>query len=247
MLSYNTISIVDLKISSNRLKSNRFEIVHHRKEKSREEKSRKEKMSLISILSLAAAMFILAATPGPGVFATVSRSLSSGFGSACGVILGIVTGDILFLLFAILGMSVIAKTMGGFFIVVKLIGGAYLIFLGIKTWRSDPTASGGDERKSNKKYGNYIAGLFITLSNPKVILFYCTFLPTFMDLNVLTFFDICLVAFVVSVVLASVLIVYAYLANRARILFSSSRSVKRLNKTAGGVMVATGVTIAASC
>ncbi|MCF6248180.1 MAG: LysE family translocator [Desulfobacula sp.] len=203
-------------------------------------------MSIISVISLAAAMFIIAATPGPGVFATISRSLASGFVPACGVILGIVTGDIIFLLFAILGMSVIAKAMGVFFIIVKLIGGVYLIFLGVKIWRSDPMVPGPSEKKSNKRYGNYIAGLFITLSNPKVILFYCTFLPTFMDLSLLNSFDICLVALVVSVVLASVLIVYAYLANRARVLFSSRRSVKRLNRTAGGVMVATGVAIGAS-
>ncbi len=201
-------------------------------------------MSIISLASLSAAMFILAATPGPGVFATTSRSLASGFSQALFVILGIVTGDILFLIFAILGMSVIAKALGGFFIIVKVIGGIYLIFLGVKIWQSGPELPSESEKKNNTRFGNYIAGLIITLSNPKVILFYCTFLPTFMDLSVLTFFDISMVAMVVSAVLGTVLIVYAYLADRARIMFSTTRSVKRLNRTAGGVMVATGIAIA---
>ncbi len=50
-------------------------------------------MGLVSLISLSTAMLILAASPGPGVFATVARSLASGFRPALGVILGIVLGD----------------------------------------------------------------------------------------------------------------------------------------------------------
>lgn len=202
-------------------------------------------MSSLSILSLALAMFVLAATPGPGVFATISRSLASGFVPSLGVIAGIVTGDIIFLLFAILGMSVIAQLMGNLFVVIKIIGGAYLVFLGVKIWISKPMPVQEAKEKKSMRYGNYLSGLGITLSNPKVILFYCGFLPTFMDLSSLGLLDIGMVAITVSLVLSSVLIFYAYLANRARLFFSSTRSVKLLNRTAGGVMIATGVAIAA--
>ena len=203
-------------------------------------------MSLFSIFSLAIALFILGVTPGPGMFATISRSLASGFVSSLGVVAGIVTGDIIFLVFAILGMSAISQAMGNFFVVVKIIGGAYLIFLGVKIWISKPVPVQQANEKKGTKYGNYLSGLVITLSNPKVILFYCGFLPAFMDLPSLSGVDFCIVAITVSIVLSSVLIFYAYLANRAREFFSSARSVRRLNKTAGGVMIATGVTIAAT-
>ena len=202
-------------------------------------------MSLLSIFSLAIAMFILAATPGPGVFATLSRPLASGFVPSLAVIAGIVTGDIIFLLFAIMGMSVIAQAMGNFFVVIKIIGAAYLIFLGIKIWRSKPVLVQEVKKGKNKNYGNFLSGLFITLANPKVILFYCGFLPTFMDLSSLGPIDICIVAITISIVLSSVMIFYAFLANQARVFFSSPHSVKRLNRTAGGVMIATGVAIAA--
>jgi len=202
-------------------------------------------MSGISIFSLAIALFVLAATPGPGVFAAISRSLASGFVPSLGVIGGIVTGDIIFLLSAILGMSVIARAMGNFFVVVKIIGGLYLIFLGIRIWLSGPGPVQEVKGKKRMKYGNYFSGLVITLSNPKVILFYCGFLPSFMDLSSLDRLDICMVAIIVAIVLSGVLIFYAYLANRARVFFSSAHSVKRLNRTAGGVMIATGVVIAA--
>ena len=201
-------------------------------------------MTLFSVFGLAMALLILAATPGPGVFAVISRSLASGFIPSLGVIAGIITGDIIFLLFAILGLSVIAQTMGNLFVIVKLIGGAYLIFLGIKIWMSSPSPVQETNSKKNVKYGNYLSGLAITLSNPKVILFYCGFLPNFMDLSNLSKPDICIVATIVSIVVSSVLIVYAYLANRARLFFSSATSVSRLNKTAGSIMIATGAAIA---
>ena len=89
-------------------------------------------MSLLNIFAFSLAMFLLAITPGPGVFATISRALSSGFLNASFVVMGIVIGDIIFLLLAIFGLSAIASILGDFFILVKYLGGIYLLFLGYK-------------------------------------------------------------------------------------------------------------------
>ncbi len=204
-------------------------------------------MTLISIFSFAIAIFVLAATPGPGVFAIISRSLASGLKPTLIMIAGCITGDIIFLLFAIMGMSVIAQTMGNLFIVIKVLGAAYLIFLGIKIWMAKPVPASQQQSNGEKTmgYGNYLSGLGITLANPKVILFYCGFLPTFMDLPSMTGFDICIVTMVLAVVLSVVLIIYAYLASSARVFFSSTSSIKWLNRTAGSVMIAAGTAIAA--
>ncbi|MDA3917383.1 MAG: LysE family translocator [Deltaproteobacteria bacterium] len=204
-------------------------------------------MSLVSVLSFAIAIFVLALTPGPGVFAIISRSLASGFKTTLVMIVGCITGDIIFLLFAIMGMSAIAQTMGTLFLLVKIVGAAYLIFLGIKIWISKPVPVNQQQINGKKavRYGNYLSGLGITLSNPKVILFYCGFLPTFMDLPSMTGFDIIIVTTVLAMVLSVVLISYAYLASSARLFFSSTRSVKWLNRTAGTVMISAGAAIAA--
>ncbi|HGY12322.1 MAG TPA: LysE family translocator [Desulfobacterales bacterium] len=204
-------------------------------------------MSLVSIFSFAIAIFVLAVTPGPGVFAIISRSLALGFKTTLVMIAGCITGDIIFLLFAIMGMSVIAQTMGTLFLLVKIVGAAYLIFLGIKIWISKPVPAHLQQINGKKTigYGNYLSGLGITLANPKVILFYCGFLPTFMDLESMTGFDIFLVTIVLAIVLSVVLISYSYLASSARLFFSSPRSVKWLNRTAGTVMITAGVAIAA--
>ena len=202
-------------------------------------------MTLYSTLGFAAAMIILAASPGPGVFATVARALASGFRSAFAVICGIVLGDVIFLLLATFGLSMIAQFLGDLFLIVKIIGGAYLIFLGIRIWIKDPeiVSSAGNPDKG-PGWGNFVSGLLITLSNPKVILFYCGFLPTFLDLSVLTISDLVLIAGIVAAVLIGVLSTYAFLASRARKMFSDRKTTRRLNRTAGSVMVATGIVIA---
>ncbi|MDM8549472.1 LysE family translocator [Desulfobacterales bacterium HSG2] len=204
-------------------------------------------MSFISLTGLAFAMLILAASPGPGVFATVAISLASGFRPALSVIAGIVVGDIVYLLFAVFGLSAVAQLFGELSVIVKICGGTYLVWLGFKIIFSEPsvrTEMPEQIRERNSESGNFFSGLIITLSNPKVILFYCGFLPTFADLSSLSLTDIVTVAGVVSFVLSSVLIMYAYTASQARRMFSGHSAVKRLNRAAGGVMIATGLVIA---
>lgn len=202
-------------------------------------------MNAANLISLALAMLVLAASPGPGVFTTVARALASGFRSALMVILGIVLGDLIFLLFAMFGLSMIARNLGEFFIIVKVCGGVYLIWLGCKLWIKDPAtrALEHDSQPCNWS-GHFLSGLLVTLSNPKVILFYCGFLPTFLNLSTLRLLDGILVVIVVTGVLGSVLTTYAFLASHARHLFRKGGAVRWLNRATGGMMVATGVAIA---
>lgn len=202
-------------------------------------------MTLINIFTFAAAMFLLAITPGPGVFATISRALASGFNNASFVVLGIVLGDIVFLLLAIFGLSAIASILGDFFVIVKYLGGIYLLFLGYKILSSkeEKTNVNAVEELSWKK--NFLTGLLITLSNPKVILFYLGFLPTFVNLHSLTLIDIVIVSAIVTVVLGGVMLAYAYSASGAKKLFKSKKSKRKMNIAAGSVMVLAGGTLIA--
>ena len=197
-------------------------------------------MSLLNIFAFSLAMFLLAITPGPGVFATISRALSSGFLNASFVVMGIVIGDIIFLLLAIFGLSAIASILGDFFILVKYLGGIYLLFLGYKilTSKEQETNLKGIYELSWKK--NFLTGLIITLSNPKVILFYLGFLPTFINLQTLTAIDIFIISTVVTIVLGGVMLAYAYSASSAKNLFKSKSSKRKMNIAAGSVMISAG-------
>jgi threonine/homoserine/homoserine lactone efflux protein len=202
-------------------------------------------MTVESTVGFALAMLILAATPGPGVFASVAQTLSSGFRSSLCVIAGIITGDLFFLTLAIFGLSAVAHALGELFFIVKIAGGAYLIWLGYRMWTAEPASlrlSPGIEKRGG--WQRYLEGLFITLGNPKVILFYCGFLPTFMELRSLAFVDIAIVSGVVATVLAAVMGMYSFFADRARRMFTSRRSARNLNRGAGTVLIGTGVIIA---
>ena len=197
-------------------------------------------MTILNLLAFASAMFLLAVSPGPVVFATLARALASGFSHAAVLVLGIVLGDIIFLLLAIYGLSSMAEILGSFFSFVKYGGGLYLLWLGIKIWRAEPHNREVRGMREDSWRKNFLSGLIITLANPKVIFFYLGFLPTFMDLSSLTNGDILAISAVVIAVLGTVLLSYAFLATRASKIISSEQNQKRLNRCAGGVMVTAG-------
>ncbi len=207
-------------------------------------------MSIETILVLFAAGFVIKATPGPGVFATVGRALFQGFGPTLVFIAGIMTGDLLYLAFAFTGLAVIAHQFGDFFLVVRLIGGGYLIYLGVRLWLAPPAVVETISAPSGNRAGNrgkaFLSGLLLTFGNPKVILFYLGLLPTFVDLARLSIADMGLLTAMFPSVLGGTLAAYAYAAARARRLFRSKPAMKRLNRGAGTVLIGSGGAVAAS-
>ena len=134
--------------------------------------------------------------------------------------------------------------MNTLFLFIKDLGGAYLIWLGVKLWRNTSFADGlTPRRESSRALGNFASGLAITFSNPKVIIFYGSFLPNFLDLQSLTWAEMAASAFVVAAIVATVLAGYALVASRARCLLFSPRAAQRLNRTAGAAMVAAGAAV----
>lgn len=202
-------------------------------------------MDLYSSIALFGAMLLFAASPGPGLFAIVSRSLASGFNHAFVMVLGIILGDIIYLLMAIYGLSFIAELMGSFFIIVKYIGGAYLIYLGYQIFTAKVQEHNITGVKEISWKANFFSGLFICLGNPKVIVFYLGFLPAFMELGSLTNIDIVITVSIVTLSLTIVLLAYAYLAAKSRKVFKSEKAMQKLNYGSGGVMMGAGVVLIA--
>lgn len=202
-------------------------------------------MSWESALSFFLAVLIFGVTPGPGVFAIMARALMSGAGSCITLALGIVISDILYLVAACIGLAAVATHWGEVFTVIRIVGAAYLIYLGWKMWNAPQDLTSQDnETKPRDNLMSFIQGFLISASNPKVILFYIAFLPTFMDLSSLTNSDILLASVLTFVGLMIGLMAIAFFAAKARKFFQSEPAVKRLNKSAGSIMVAAGVYLA---
>jgi threonine/homoserine/homoserine lactone efflux protein len=192
------------------------------------------------MFALFGTMLVLAAIPSSSVLIVVSRSAASGFIHGACVALGIVCGDIFFILIAILGLSLLAESMGELFVLVRYIGGTYLLWMGVSLWRSGNGITKADELVETSMLSSFMSGLLFTLADQKAILFYLGLLPAFVNLSSLTMIDTTAIILIALVAVGGVKIVYAYMAKRAVSLFST-RMRAGLNIMAGGLMVAIGL------
>lgn len=201
-------------------------------------------MTIQSLIALAVAISIFAATPGPAVLAIVARTLSGGFWPGALFLVGCVVGDVIYLFLAIYGLAYVASTLGEVFFVIKLAGAAYLIWLGINLWRSEPIVPGEETSQRTAPLRSLGEGLLVTLASPKAIFFFGAILPTFLDVRLLSGSDTAVVACIVGVGIISVNLIYVIAASRARSLFRSRQAARWLNRGTGSVMIGTGVVLA---
>lgn len=193
------------------------------------------------------ALAIAVASPGPGVLSVVSCALGRGFRDAVAMTCGIVVGDLFFFTLAVMGMAALAHSLGDLFLIVKLGGAAYLIWLGVKMWRTTGAVPVEAERAAARRgfRRSFVAGLGVTLSNPKAIAFYAGLLPTVIKLDQLTAGDALVMGGIVIFVVGSIPTCYALAAARTRHFFGSPRRMKLMNRTAGSMMIGAGIAVAA--
>lgn len=202
-------------------------------------------MTLASMTALFGAMAVLAAIPSVSVLAVVTRSASSGFRHGAATAAGIVLGDLLFILLAVLGLMLLVEALGEWSVLIRYAAAAYLLWLGLRLWRSrsrDPRRREGAGHASLKS--SFMAGLLLTLADQKAVLFYLAFFPAFVDLTALGWGEIGLVAATAVVAVGGVKLGYAYLADRAGT-FLGPRIPDAMNAAAAAVLVAAGLFVLA--
>jgi len=134
------------------------------------------------ILAFALAAFVLAVTPGPDMALFVSRTMNWGRGHGYATVLGAITGIGVHTMLVAFGISVLIVTAPTAFWVLKIVGALYLVWLAIQAIRD----GGGvlvvkQAGKQPSWRQSYLTGLGINLTNPKVALFFVTFLPQFVS------------------------------------------------------------------
>lgn len=201
-------------------------------------------MTIDSLFALLGAMIILAIVPGPAVFAIIARSFSSGKLQAFYMTAGIILGDYIFIILALFCLSALAETMGTAFFIIKYLSAAYLIWLGVQLLRTKAKPVDIEASKDSSLISNLLTGLFITLGNPKAILFYVGLFPAFINVNEVTFYDTSLIMLAATFAFGSVNMCYSLLAVKAKKTFRSPNATTVINKTAGTIMVSTGALVA---
>lgn len=202
-------------------------------------------MDLMTLLAFAVAFSIAAASPGPGMAAVVARGLGGGFRGAFPMVLGLVVGDIVYLSFAVFGLAAIAQTFGTLFLVIKYAGAAYLLYLAVKLWTAKPDPAAVTARVEEHWLRTLVAGLSLTLGNPKTMVFYLALLPTIVPLERLTALGFAELVLTVTVLLTLIGSAYGAAAAGARDLFRSPRALRRLNRVAGTMMAGAAAAVVA--
>ena len=201
-------------------------------------------MTITTILAYAMALFIAAAIPGPGMTAIVARALGSGFRETFFMGLGLVLGDMVYLTAVILGLAFVAQTFQEAFMVLKFAGAAYLLYIAWKLWTAGLLPQDLQAKKSTSIGMSFLSGLFITLGNPKTMLFYVALVPTLIDIRGIGLAEYALLIGLTFTVLMAVLLPYILLASKARTLLKRPSALTILNRTAAGILAGTAAMIA---
>ena len=126
----------------------------------------------------ASATFVLTVTPGPGVLYVVGRSVGGGRRIGLASMLGIETGEAIYIAAAALGITAVLATSAIALSVVRYAGAAYLLLLAIRAWRHPESEDAGDE-PAGRPVQAYARGLVVQLLNPKVAVFFLAYFPQF--------------------------------------------------------------------
>jgi threonine/homoserine/homoserine lactone efflux protein len=141
-------------------------------------------MTLSTYLLYLAAVALLVLTPGPTMLMSMTNAIAHGAPKAMASASGSITAALGMILLSSLGLGAVLAASDTAFWVLKLLGGAYLIYLGVKTFCS--TASSFDLPAASASSGMplrklYLQGVLVGASNPKALLFFAAFFPQFVD------------------------------------------------------------------
>ena len=181
----------------------------------------------------------LSLTPGPNGLLALTHGALYGARRTIATILGGSLGFTLVIALSMFGIGALLAASVGLLVVLKWLGGAYLVWLGIQVWRSPSIAVSREKVGSGSPGLLFRAGLLSAVSNPKGILFFVAFLPQFVDpaMSLVVQFAIMATTFVVIEFFYELMV--AALADRVQPWLA--RVGKNFNRVFGGVFVAIGV------
>jgi len=177
-------------------------------------------MSFEHWLAFAAASAVILAIPGPTILLVISYALSHGRKSAGATVAGVALGDFTAMTASMLGLGALLAASAALFTVLKWVGGAYLIYLGIKLWRAPTGAQTEAQTSEVRPVRIFLHAYAVTALNPKSIVFFVAFLPQFLTINAAS---------------------YALIAAGARRTIRKPSVQRIVNRTGGGLLVGAGL------
>ena len=188
-----------------------------------------------------AASSILLVIPGPTVLLVVSYALGQGWRTALPMAIGVALGDFTAMTLSMLGLGALLAASATLFTVLKWIGAAYLVWLGVMLWRAGSALEAAPRKDAVSAARMLGHAWLVTALNPKSITFFVAFLPAFLDPHAdfwtqMTVFEstFLLLAFANA-------FGYALVASKARGFVANPRAIRMVNRTGGGLLIGAGI------
>ena len=192
------------------------------------------------------ASWVIAVSPGSGAVLSMSHGLAYGVRGASATVLGLQIGLAFILLVAGAGVGAVLVASAGAFMVVKLLGAAYLLWLGFKQWRAPVTLDDGGAQAGPpvmRLRQRVLTGALTNATNPKGIIFMVAVLPQFIDPKRPLLLQLLILLVTTLAVDTVVMHGYALLASRLRALLRSARARRTQNRVFGGVLMGMGASL----
>jgi len=198
-------------------------------------------MALDHWLAFVAASAVLLAIPGPTVLLVVSYALGYGRKSAAAIVAGVALGDLTAMTASMLGLGAALAASATLFTVLRWIGGAYLVYLGIRLWRAPVQTTEVMDPPHVGTLRMLAHSYTVTALNPKSIVFFVAFVPQFLDpaRSLLSQIVVLETTFVVLAALNATL--YGLLAASARRTMRQKRVQRAVNRTGGSLLIGAGL------
>ncbi len=205
-------------------------------------------MDLHIWLAFAAAMLVIALSPGSGAVLSMSHGLTYGVCRASATILGLQAGLLLLLVVAGAGVGSLLMASELAFSAVKIAGACYLIYVGISQWRAEVPADASDlvaptsepQAARTRWQGRFLTGFLTNATNPKGIVFMVAVLPQFMTDTRPLGLQLLVMAVTAAAIDSVVMHGYALGASSLRRLLKSRRAQRNQNRVFGAVLMAVG-------
>ena len=202
-------------------------------------------MELSALLVFAGALLLAAGSPGPSLAALVAQVLARGARTVLPFVLAMWVGEAMWLSFAVFGLVLIAETLHGLFVVVKYAGVGYLAWLAWKMWTAPTGQEALPDTRGERPWRMFLAGLAVTLGNPKIMVFYLALLPSIVDLTRVGPLAWAELVATMLLVLATIDFFYLGLAARLRGFVTDPTRRRVANRISAVVMGSAAATIAA--
>jgi len=200
-------------------------------------------MPLDLYLAFIAACVVLIAIPGPNVALIVANSVAHGARYGLMTVAGTASAMVLQLALVVLGASALLGMLANLFDWLRWLGVAYLVWLGVRTWRAAATDLAGTQAEPRSMASIFSRGFAVSLTNPKTLLFYAAFLPQFVGIgDGEATYQLLLLAGTFLVVAVLLDGAWALLAGRLRSLLQARARLR--NRITGSLLIGAGVGLA---